>query len=348
MLTHYTTLQVEQDASLECIKKAYRKIQLENHPDKTKSLPEAQRFDCENVSKAANVAYEILSDPAQRSMYDNRLFAKIPHGPQPEPQQPQTPPTWTAESKSAPKEETNPSDTPYTPFCRPGKFPIELHIKGVFSFSIRLEGAYEPYDWGPRLVFEEGDKVTILMNIRPKPQSPPEKPDVAVAVSSTPSGRRVTKIESLMKVLGSETTLRVTIFAAANSGGHLYKEIMENRLNNSRAWHYSWNLNSPDLTQSHRPIPRDASVWGECQVFMAEKPHQRAIFLPKPRHEDNPWGVLLRDKNLKRVVGEGQRLKLMASTTWLQAREMEVKGTKMWRIAASAHRVVEKRVPRPR
>jgi hypothetical protein len=81
---------------------------------------------------------------------------------------------------------------------------------------------------------------------------------------------------------------------------------------------------------------------------MAEKPHQRAIFLPKPRHEDNPWGVLLRDKNLKMAVGEGQRLKLMASTTWLQGREMEVKGTKMWRIAASAHRVVEKRVPRPR
>jgi hypothetical protein len=41
-------------------------------------------------------------------------------------------------------------------------------------------------------------------------------------------------------------------------------------------------------------------------VFTAEKPHQGAIFLQRPSHDDNSWGVLLKDKNLKKFGKEGE------------------------------------------
>jgi curved DNA-binding protein CbpA len=93
MANHYDTLKVSRDASLERCKKAYREIQLANHPDKTKHLPEVQRANSEAISKAANVAYEILSDPTRRYMYDE-IQAPIP-GPVPQPQRApnQRPPT---------------------------------------------------------------------------------------------------------------------------------------------------------------------------------------------------------------------------------------------------------------
>lgn len=67
---------------------------------------------------------------------------------------------------------------------------------------------------GPQTVFEEADKIIISMGIRPNPCSTSEKSDVAIAVSKTPSGRRIMEIESMVKSDGSRKTLRVTISAA--------------------------------------------------------------------------------------------------------------------------------------
>ena len=74
MSTHYEILGVEQNASLEAIKSAYRRIQLQTHPDKTKDLREPERSQREALSKAANVAWEILSDEGEKAKYDETLF----------------------------------------------------------------------------------------------------------------------------------------------------------------------------------------------------------------------------------------------------------------------------------
>ena len=64
MVDHYETLGVERDASIEQIKKAYRKLARELHPDVNPRPEASERF------KSVTHAYDVLSDPQQRQQYD--------------------------------------------------------------------------------------------------------------------------------------------------------------------------------------------------------------------------------------------------------------------------------------
>jgi DnaJ-class molecular chaperone len=58
MTTHYHILDVRYDASTDDIKRVYRKLALENHPDKTFSLSTKERDEREAYFKTATAAYE--------------------------------------------------------------------------------------------------------------------------------------------------------------------------------------------------------------------------------------------------------------------------------------------------
>lgn len=64
MADHYETLGVARDASQEEIKKAYRKLARQLHPDVNPSEEAAERF------KTVTHAYDVLSDPQERQKYD--------------------------------------------------------------------------------------------------------------------------------------------------------------------------------------------------------------------------------------------------------------------------------------
>lgn len=62
MVDHYKTLGVERNASQDEIKKAYRRLAAQHHPDKGGDTSTFQKIQS---------AYEILGDPQKRQQYDN-------------------------------------------------------------------------------------------------------------------------------------------------------------------------------------------------------------------------------------------------------------------------------------
>lgn len=72
---YYEVLGVPKGATQDEIKKAYRKLAIENHPDKNQGDKAAEeRF------KEASEAYEILSDAQKRQAYDQFGFAGVDSG----------------------------------------------------------------------------------------------------------------------------------------------------------------------------------------------------------------------------------------------------------------------------
>ena len=61
----YTILGVEKNASAEDIKKSYRKLAMQYHPDRNKDNPKA-----EEKFKEVNQAYDVLKDEQKRAAYD--------------------------------------------------------------------------------------------------------------------------------------------------------------------------------------------------------------------------------------------------------------------------------------
>lgn len=71
---HYGILGVKKDASADEIKRAYRKLARQHHPDVNKEAGAEEKF------KEINEAYQVLSDPNKRSQYDYYGTAGGPAG----------------------------------------------------------------------------------------------------------------------------------------------------------------------------------------------------------------------------------------------------------------------------
>ena len=72
---YYEVLGINRDASVEEIKKAYRKLAMKFHPDRNPDNPKSEEH-----FKEAKEAYEILSDTSKRTAYDHNGHAGVDSG----------------------------------------------------------------------------------------------------------------------------------------------------------------------------------------------------------------------------------------------------------------------------
>ena len=67
----YLTLGVAKDADVSAIRSAHRKLVLKYHPDRLKGEEEQARG--KDIFQKVQQAYELLSDPKERTRYDSRV-----------------------------------------------------------------------------------------------------------------------------------------------------------------------------------------------------------------------------------------------------------------------------------
>ncbi|XP_009813161.2 dnaJ homolog subfamily B member 8 [Gavia stellata] len=76
MVDYYKVLGLQKSASRDDVKKSYHKLALKWHPDKNPSNKE----EAEKKFKAVAEAYEVLSDPQKRLLYDRSVKESRSHG----------------------------------------------------------------------------------------------------------------------------------------------------------------------------------------------------------------------------------------------------------------------------
>lgn len=77
----YKVLGVSRHASQEEVKKAYRKLALQCHPDRNSSGSRASADQAESRFRAVSEAYEVLGNENKRDMYNKRQVSGYPHSP---------------------------------------------------------------------------------------------------------------------------------------------------------------------------------------------------------------------------------------------------------------------------
>lgn len=113
-MSHYATLEISEQATPDDIRRAYRRLVLLTHPDRTPDPAQHRRY------LAINEAYEILSNPARRQRYDLALH------------QPATPPEAASTEEMHPDPALRRRGRPRPAARQPV---VPLHIRYAEEFS---------------------------------------------------------------------------------------------------------------------------------------------------------------------------------------------------------------------
>ncbi|CAI6338053.1 unnamed protein product [Periconia digitata] len=253
----YQVLGLLPDCTGEDIRRAYQRIQLTHHPDKTGNLPLDKRNDSEAISKAANVAYELLGDEASRQRYDRahpppatKPFSATasrhsrPAWPYdeawytPQPRESRFHETPPAREKSPPFPTLNDEYAEFFPSKQPTRKNTLDYKNARWNFTINISPRFHCVVLAQNHVWDDidADRILIFAKIEQAANAyaPLSTKDVSLTVTLTPYGRRVTKIESYYKHRvtqdGTECILWITLFSNNTA------EYMKN------FWQFDWDV----------------------------------------------------------------------------------------------------------
>ncbi|MCJ1446020.1 MAG: hypothetical protein MMC23_006525 [Stictis urceolatum] len=134
----YKALGIPKDAATDAVKKAFRKLALTCHPDKTKALPECDRKTKEEQFHSIKNAHDLLVDDDERRHYDlkverDSLLRRPTYGP-----------SKLASASAAPQRPTSSKSTT-TPIFRDRPSPIYETREPKFSSYENKKSSYDDY-----------------------------------------------------------------------------------------------------------------------------------------------------------------------------------------------------------
>ncbi|KAF2254558.1 DnaJ-domain-containing protein [Trematosphaeria pertusa] len=220
MANHYETLGVTHSATADEIKAAFKKLALENHPDKTQHLTINERASREEFFKAVLNAYEVLSDAARRAAHDTHLGPRGVHTPsQCEPNmqrtgraQPAAPPSQGRSTRSDPR--SPPLCSPFQeaqPRTPPGpKWQEDISIPGSkFTTIGKKREAYSVRGLRGLVVTHN------LRRVNPRGVYANLGHPIHVTIRNAPG--KIERISVYFKEIGDDITLSINIRVTNNS-----------------------------------------------------------------------------------------------------------------------------------
>ena len=141
---YYVVLEVTQRESLGGIHKAFRRLAKQCHPDRA-GAHAAGRF------RAIVEAYQVLSDPQQRRLYDEAV-----HG--------SRPPVAAPEPLLAQRYQRGPEPFASTPFRRPGKPVWGMVHQEVEEFGRIAEVLLSPILFSGEITTDEADFIRLYLS----------------------------------------------------------------------------------------------------------------------------------------------------------------------------------------
>ncbi|KAF2108190.1 hypothetical protein BDV96DRAFT_692861 [Lophiotrema nucula] len=262
--THYDYLGVKPTATLEEIKRGYRKTQLRCHPDKTRALPPQERAKLESLSKSANNAYELLTDCTRRAQYDIDCGFTVPtqsYSSYPKTSRPRARP----QTKAAPQQRYDASSrqqewVPRAGYIQPNTKPFQNFAFG-WDFEATISSRFNCDDWCETATFFSEHQVTILIKVSLGTQSSLAKEqDIRVSFQTTPGQRRPSSFKSIYMQRVEEGTVERSIVITVKLDQNPNKRMIP-------GYEFKW-----DLEASHKMPLNPQTTMASCVEFHRDTP----------------------------------------------------------------------------
>lgn len=140
----YAVLALEKGASVQEIKKSYKKLALQYHPDKNPGDPHAEEF-----FKRVNAAYAILSDPERKAQYDLSLALKEVED--------EDPPAETYKQRRPRPVQVTPLQVRFLPFYIVLGFAVLIFIFWRFFYFMEAKAANQYVAKAENAYFQQGN-----------------------------------------------------------------------------------------------------------------------------------------------------------------------------------------------